>query len=49
LVPVMIALAPGRTSARDYLADFIREAKTTGLIQKSINKAKLPGVSVGPP
>ena len=49
LVPVMIAVAPGRTSARDYLADFIREAKTTGLIQKSINKAKLPGVSVGPP
>ena len=49
LVPVVIAVSPGRTSALGYLADFIREAKTTGFIQKSINKANLPGVSVGPP
>ncbi|MGH7126735.1 MAG: hypothetical protein ACREFI_20315 [Stellaceae bacterium] len=49
LAPVVLAVAPGRTSALDYLADFIREAKTTGFIQKSINRAKLPGVTVGPP
>jgi len=49
LVPMVIGVAPGRTSALGYLADFVREAKTTGFIQKSINKAKLPGVSVAPP
>src|SRR5579872_6275799 len=46
LVPVVLAVAPGRTSALGYLADLIREAKTTGFIQKAINKAKLPGVTV---
>lgn len=49
LVPVVIAVSPGRTAALSYLTDFIREAKTTGFIQKSINKASLPGVSVAPP
>jgi polar amino acid transport system substrate-binding protein len=49
LAPVVIVVAPGRTSALGYLADFIREAKTTGFIQKSINKAQLPGSSVAPP
>ncbi len=49
LAPVVLAVAPGRTSALGYLADFIREAKTTGFVQKSINKAQLPGVSVAPP
>ena len=49
LVPVMATVAPGRTAARTYIADFIREAKNSGFIQQSINRAQLPGVSVGPP
>ncbi|HKX07386.1 MAG TPA: transporter substrate-binding domain-containing protein [Stellaceae bacterium] len=49
LVPVMATVAPGRTAARAYIADFIREAKTSGFIQQSINRAQLPGVSVAPP
>ncbi|HKF72027.1 MAG TPA: transporter substrate-binding domain-containing protein [Stellaceae bacterium] len=49
VVPVMVAVSPGRTSALGYVSDFIREAKTTGLIQEAINRAKLTGVSVAPP
>jgi polar amino acid transport system substrate-binding protein len=49
LAPVVVAVAPGRSSALGYIADVIREAKTSGFIQQSINRAKLPGVSVGPP
>lgn len=49
LVPVMATVAPGRTAARAYIADFIREAKTSGFIQQSVNRAQLPGVSVAPP
>lgn len=49
LVPVMVAVAPGRTAARAYVADFIREAKTSGFIQQSITRAQLPGVTVAPP
>jgi polar amino acid transport system substrate-binding protein len=49
LTPVAVALAPGRTAALAYIAEFIREAKTAGFIQQSINRAQLPGVSVAPP
>jgi hypothetical protein len=49
LAPVAVAVAPGRTAALAYLAEFILEAKTTGFIQQSINRAQLPGVSVAPP
>jgi polar amino acid transport system substrate-binding protein len=49
VVPVMVAVSPGRTSALGYISDFIREAKATGFIQEAINRAKLTGVSVAPP
>jgi polar amino acid transport system substrate-binding protein len=49
VVPVMVAVSPGRTSALGYIGDFVREAKATGFIQEAINRAKLTGVSVAPP
>src|SRR5262249_32082482 len=49
VAPVMIAVSPGRTAALGYIRDFIREVKTTGLIQQAINRAKLPSGPVAPP
>ena len=49
VTPVMIMVAPGRSSALAYIADFIRDAKATGFIQQSLDRAKLPGARVAPP
>jgi len=49
VVPAVIALSPGRTAALAYIVDFVRAAKTSGLIQKSIDRAGLAGVRVAPP
>jgi polar amino acid transport system substrate-binding protein len=49
VVPAVIAVSPGRTAALAYLADFVREAKASGLIQQSIDRAGLLGVRVAPP
>src|SRR5262249_15861363 len=43
VVPVMVAVSPGRTSALGYVSDFIRGVKATGFIQEAINRAKLTG------
>jgi len=49
VVPAMIAVSPGRTAALAYIADFVRAAKASGFIQKSIDRAGLAGVRVAPP
>ena len=49
VVPAVIAVSPGRTAALAYLAEFVREAKASGLIQRSIDRAGLQGVRVAPP
>ncbi len=49
VVPAVIAVSPGRTAALAYLADFVREAKASGFIQQSIDRAGLQGVRVAPP
>jgi polar amino acid transport system substrate-binding protein len=47
--PIAVAVAPGRSAALGYIADFIREAKATGFLQQAVNRAQLPGVTVAPP
>ena|SRR5437763_3498336 len=49
VVPAVIAISPGRTAALAYIADFVRAAKASGFIQKSIDRAGLAGVRVAPP
>jgi ABC-type amino acid transport substrate-binding protein len=49
-VPVAVAVAKGRPeSARAAARDFVAEAKTSGLVQQAIDRAKLPGVVVHQP
>lgn len=49
VVPAVIAVSPGRITALDYLAQFVREAKASGFIQQSIDRAGSQGVRVAPP
>jgi len=49
VVPAVIAVSSGRTAALAYLAEFVREAKASGFIQHSIDRAGLQGVRVAPP
>ena len=49
VVPAVIAVSPGRPAALAYLAEFVRDAKASGLIQRSIDRAGLQGVRVAPP
>ena len=49
VTPVMIMVASGRSSALAFVADLIRDAKSNGFIQQSLDRAKLPGVRVAPP
>jgi polar amino acid transport system substrate-binding protein len=48
-VPAVIAVSPGRTAALAYVGEFVREAKASGFIQQSIERAGLQGVRVAPP
>lgn len=49
VVPAVITVSPGRTAALAYLAEFVRQAKASGFIQQSIDRAGLQGVRVAPP
>jgi polar amino acid transport system substrate-binding protein len=49
VVPAVIAVSPGRTAALAYIGEFVREAKASGFIQQSIDRAGLQGVRVAPP
>jgi polar amino acid transport system substrate-binding protein len=49
-VPVAVAVAKGRPqAAADAARDFVAEAKASGLVQRAIDRAKLPGVVVHQP
>jgi polar amino acid transport system substrate-binding protein len=49
VVPGVIAVSSGRVAALAYLGEFVREAKASGFIQRSIDRAGLQGVRVAPP
>jgi polar amino acid transport system substrate-binding protein len=49
VVPAAVAVSPGRTAALAYIAEFVRQAKASGFIQQSIDRAHLQGVRVAPP
>ena len=48
-IPAAIGVARGRPSALAFVNQFLREAKTSGLIKHSIEQAHLHGVEVAPP
>jgi polar amino acid transport system substrate-binding protein len=49
VVPAVIAVSPGRTEGLAYVNEFVREAKASGFLQRSIERAGLQGVRVAPP
>lgn len=49
VIPYSAGTAKGREAGNRYLRDFIEEAKTSGLIARSIEKNGIRGVSVAPP
>ena len=49
VVPAAVAVSPGRPSALAYVTEFVRQAKASGFIQQSIDRAGLKGVRVAPP
>jgi polar amino acid transport system substrate-binding protein len=48
VVPAVVAVASGRTAGLAYVNEFVREAKASGFVQRSIERAGLPGVRVAP-
>jgi len=48
VVPAAIAVARGRPAALAFVNQFLQQAKASGLIQRSIERAHLHGVSVPP-
>jgi len=49
VVPAVVAMAPGRIDAFTYVTEFVRQAKSSGLVQQAIGRAGLKGVRVAPP
>jgi polar amino acid transport system substrate-binding protein len=48
-IPAAIGVARGRPSALAFVNQFLRDAKSSGLIKRSIERAHLHGVEVAPP
>ena len=49
VVPAVVAVSPGRPAALAYVSEFVRQAKASGFLQQSIDRAHLRGVRVAPP
>ena len=47
--PVAMAVPKGQAGWLAYISEFIEEAKASGLVQRSIERARLHGIQVAPP
>jgi len=46
---VGLAVPKGQAGRLAYISEFIEEAKSSGLIQRAIERAGLPGIEAAPP